>query len=480
MIRHFDSSSQPTGGKDRRRYVALAILSPARLFVLAAGLLPAAHAQFQLSVVAGNAEQPVSVVYDFGRVASGDAASAHFRLRNTSSAPAPLTLLQVAGTGFTLSGAPSLPVTLIPQAAVDFTVSFRAASLGSYSAAIRADGISAQLAAEVVPGLTYQVETAAGTISLGSSVEFGAAPVGQGTMLHFDIGNQTGLALPVPAIVLTSGDFAFQGAIPMGVLQPGQGSGFDLQFLPTAAARRSATLTIGARNYGLTGTGLAPDLPNPQVTIDLSQARSAQQGTVLVTLDRAATSSGSGTLTLVFQPAVAGTADPAILFAAGGSTATFTFDAGDTEGRFGGQSSEAFQTGTTAGTLVFTAQLGGASSAQIAHQTVTILAAPVGVTAAVATRSGANVVVQLSGFDNTRTAAALTFKFFDTAGNPIAGSIPADGGPAFEAYFGGTDTGGSFLLRAVFPVTGDPAQITSFQANVANQAGITTTARTPF
>ena len=480
MNRHFDPSSQPTGGKDRRRYVVLAQRSKWLFVLLAALLLPAAHAQFLLSVVAGDAEQPVSVVYDFGRVASGDAASAHFRLRNTSSAPTSLTLLQVAGTGFTLSGAPSLPVTLIPQAAVDFTVSFAAPDLGSYSAAIRADGISAQLAAEVVPGLTFQVETAAGTISLSSSVEFGSAPVGQGTILHFDIVNQTGLALPVPAMALTNGDFDFQGAIPMGGLQPGQGSGFDLQFLPTAAGRRSATFTIGARNYGLTGTGLAPDLPNAQITIDLSRAQSAQQGNVSVTLDRAATSSGSGTLTLVFQPAVAGTHDPAIVFAAGGSTATFVFDASDTEGRFGGQMSAAFQTGTTSGTLVFTAQLTGTSSAQIAQQTVTILAAPVGVTAAVATRSAASVAVQLDGFDNTRTAAALTFAFFDTAGTPIAGPIPADGGPAFAAYFGGTNTGGSFLLRAVFPVTGNPAQITSFQASVANQAGITTTARTPF
>lgn len=451
-----------------------------RALFLVAGLLPAAQAQFHLSVVTGNTEQAVGTVYDFGPVASGDQSSTHFRIRNTSNASAMLTVLEVAGTGFMLSAGPSLPATLIPQAAVDFTVSFTASDPGSYSATISADGISAQLAAEVVAGLTYQVETAAGKISLGSSVQFGAVPLGQGTIVQFDIVNQTGLALPVPAILLSSGDFAFSGAVPVGVLQPGQTSGFAVQFLPTAAGPRSATLTIGARNYGLAGTGIVLPLPNPQLTIDLSQAQSAQQGSVVVTLDRAAATSGSGTLTLVFQPAVAGAADPAIVFASGGSSATFTFGAGDTEGHFGAQSAEAFQTGTTAGTLVFTGQVGGAPPQQMVQQTVTIAAARVGVTAAEATRSTGSVAVQLNGFDNTRTAAALTFSFFDAAGNPLAGPLDADGGPAFQAYFGGSNSGGSFLLRAVFPITGDPARIAFFEASIANESGTTTIARTPF
>jgi hypothetical protein len=289
--------------------------------LLAALLLPAARAQFQLSVVVGNATQPVGAVYDFGNVASGDEASAHFQISNTSNATAMLTLLQVAGTGFTLSGGPSLPATLIPQAAVEFTVSFTATVPASYSAAIRADGISAELAADVVPGLTFQVETAAGKLPLGSSVDFGPVLVGQGTILRFDIGNQTGLALPVPAITLTSGDFGFSGAVPAGVLQPGQASGFAVQFLPTATGPRNATLTIGALNYELTGTGIVPNLPNPQLTIDLSAAQSAQQGSVQVTLDPAATTSGSGTVTLVFQPVIAGAADPGIVFASGGANA---------------------------------------------------------------------------------------------------------------------------------------------------------------
>ena len=451
-------------------------LLPAVLISVA--LLPAADAQFQFSVVVNNSEQPVGAIYNFGKVGSGDSAAAHFRLRNASNAAATLTVLGVAGTGFRLSGAPALPATVNPQATADFAIIFTASTTGNYSATLSADGASAELAAEVVPGLTYQVETAAGSITLGTGVEFGSVPLEQAQMMRFDIRNETSLALPVPAIGLSSGDFTFSGAVPGGVLAPGQASAFTVQFLPTAAGLRNATLTIGARTIGLAGTGIVPNLPAPEITIHLGQPQSAQQGSVAVPFDRAAATSGSGTLTLAFQPAVAGQTDPSIGFATGGLSANFTFQAGDTEASFSGQPTVNFQTGTTAGNLVFTTQIKGAP--QSLAQTVTIVPARVGLSTVAATRLADSVTIQLGGFDNTRTAGALTFSFFDSAGNTLAGPIATDGSAAFQAYFQGTQTGGSFGLQAVFPVTGDTARIASFTASVANQAGTTTTARTPF
>jgi len=447
-----------------------------RALLLGATLLPAAFAQFQLSVVSGNTDQPLGTVYDFGQVATGDSATGRFRLVNASSNTAMLTILNVEGTGFTLSGGPTLPDSLEPQAALDFTVTFTASLPGSYSASINADGLSAQLTAAAVPGLTFQLETAVGAIQLGSSVDFGLVAVGQVEALRFDIINQTGLALAIPAITLTSGEFSFSGPVPGGTLAPGQASDFVLQFLPVATGQSTATLTIGALPYALNGTGIAPVLPSPQVTITLPLAQSAEQGTVQVAFAPPAPTSGSGTVILAFQTAIPGATDPAVGFATGGLAANFTFNAGDTQGSFGGQSAAAFETGTTAGTLTFTAQLGSASS----QQTITIGPAAVGVTSAQATRSSGVVTVALDGFDNTRTAGALTFSFFDQAGNILAGPITANGAPAFQMYFQQSQTGGSFALEATFPVTGDPTQIASFQATVANQAGLTTTARTPF
>src|SRR5450759_5613647 len=61
---------------------------PGAWVLLALLLAPAAHAQFNLFLVEGNTERTAPAVYDFGSLYGDETASAHFRLRNTSSAPA--------------------------------------------------------------------------------------------------------------------------------------------------------------------------------------------------------------------------------------------------------------------------------------------------------------------------------------------------------------------------------------------------------
>jgi hypothetical protein len=201
---------------------------------LAAGFVSAAHAQFTLTAVVGSTEQPVPGVYDLSAVSCGDAVVSRFRLRNASNAPATLTLLVVAGAGFALASAPSLPATLGAQQTVDFMVGFRASETGSYSAALRSDGISALLSIAVVPSLTYAVETVAGKQLLGvGPIDFGAVELGQTKALHFDINNLTAQAMNVPAIEVGAGDFALSNAAPGVLLQPGQAIGFDIQPPPT-------------------------------------------------------------------------------------------------------------------------------------------------------------------------------------------------------------------------------------------------------
>src|SRR5450759_1779776 len=95
------------------------------LLSLALVLAPAARAQFDLFLVEGNTERAAPAVYDFGSLYADETASAQFRLRNTSSAPATLTFLVAAGVSFTLTS-PALPVGLAPQGAIDLRVAFRA------------------------------------------------------------------------------------------------------------------------------------------------------------------------------------------------------------------------------------------------------------------------------------------------------------------------------------------------------------------
>jgi hypothetical protein len=222
----------------------------------------------------------------------------------------------------------------------------------------------------------------------------------------------------------------------------------------------------------------APPLPPARLTVVLPTPRSAEQGSVLVNLEAPAPRAASGSVTLDFQPAPAGASDPAIVFASGTPTAAFTCDAGSTQCRFGDQQGGLFQTGTTAGVLTFTARLGAAASDQ---KTVAILPAPVSVASAEGARLPGSLEVRVTGFDNARTAGPLAFTFFDAAGSPIApGTIRADGGAAFQQLYKTSDAGGTFLLRAVFPVTGDVSQIASFEAGISNSEGATVSPRTRF
>jgi len=453
-----------------------------RAAMAAAMLLPAAAwAQFDLSVVSSSGEQPAPPVFDLGSIYPGETVTAAFRIRNTSAAPATLDLLQVAGVGFQLSSGPQLPMTVPSQAVVDFSVAFQASMIASYSAALRSDGISIFLTAQVLPWLTYSVDAGAGLQPLAGVVDFGVVQRGAAATRHFTIVNQMSGALSVPSIMVQGEGFGFAGASPSGmVLQPGQGTAFDLEFQPgaqDAAGLLTGSLAVGNRSYGLTGTVADPPLPQPKLAIALAQAASAQQGAVSVQFDAPAKIGGSGTLTLAFQPAAPGATDPAIAFASGGSVISFPVAVGDAQANFSSGLSAPFQTGTTAGALVFTVQLGGSTD----QQTIVIPPAVVGVTVAQAVRQTGSIEVQVVGFDNTRSAAALTFTFFDAAGNALSpGPIETDASAAFTNYFQSSATGGAFLLTAVFPVTGDASKVVAFETQIANSAGTAVSAKTGF
>jgi hypothetical protein len=452
--------------------------SVSRALVLALAAMPAAWGQFQLYLVSGTTEQPVAPVYNIGPVEPGLSASVAFRIRNTGNTTALLTLLSVAGSGFTLTGGPSLPATLAPGQSVDFTVVFQSAGTGSYSASLDATGISVLLTATVPVELTCLLDTGSGTQPLGAAtLDFGTVQEGSATTRHVTLLNQTSVLLTVPAIQTTGAGFSLSGPVPAGtVLQPLQSAGFDVQFSPAAAGTASGSLLVGSRSYLLSGTGVAPMLPAPRLSVALAQPASAQQGTVTVNLSQASAASGSGTVTLAFQPAVPGATDPAIAFANGGQTTNFTVSAGDTQGHFGAQTSVAFQTGSTAGSLIISVQLGG----QTDQQTIGIAPAAIGVTATQATRGTGTIEVDISGFDNTRTAGNVTFTFFDANGNPIApGAMQINSAAAFAGYFQNS-AGGTFLLKAVFPITGDATQIKAFEADLSNSAGITRGPETNF
>jgi hypothetical protein len=438
--------------------------------LLAAATAPSARAQFELYVVNGTVEVPAPALYDYGSVYPGESPVVHFRLRNVTAAPAAVTVLVAAGAGFTVN-APPLPVGLDSQAALDFTVLFQSATPGTYSAVLYSQGVSALLTATVLPRLTYD--------GIGAGpVDFGSVMPGASVTRHFTIENLTTLVLTVPAIAVLGDVFSLLGQPPSGqVLQPGQTSAFDIRFQPQAAGTASGSVVIGDRTYALTGAAVEPPLPKPAISLDRSQYQSAQQVVVAVKLDSASKTAGSGTLTIDLRPLPQNASDSSIQFAGGGRSVPFTVSAGDTQVHFGDQLAATFQTGTTAGDIVVAATLGGASDQQI----ISVTPAPIALTSVKGLRSSASIELDLTGFDNTRTAGSVTYTFFDAAGNAISpGAITIDNTADFARYFQGSDLGGAFELRATFPVTGDASRIAAFEVQIANSYAATKSPRTNF
>lgn len=453
---------------------------PRCVLLLALAASPA-WGQFELFLVNGNVAQPVVRSYDFGSVAPGTSAAATFRIANISSASATLDLLTVTGSGFSVAraNAPALPVSLNSQQSVDFMVVFQTTGTGIFSATLNSVGIAATLTATVPVELTYEWVKGTGVQSLAAGpVDFGSVPVGQSPTIEILVLNQTSVALTAPGVTVAGSGFSLSGQSPGGIaVKPSASIAFEIQFSPTAAGAATGTLTIGGQRYSLTGSGLVVPFPEPQIVLTLPQQDSAQQGAVAVNLSAPSQISGTGTATLTFLPnaSIPSAADPGIAFASGGQSTTFTVFIGATHGAFGGALTMPFQTGTTAGTLTVTVQLG----ANTVQQSITILPAVVGVTAAQGVRSAGSVEVDLTGFDNTRTAGTLSFTFYDAAGNAIAAPVQANGSSSFASYFQ-SSAGGTFELKAVFPVLGDISQIAAFQAAVTNVAGTSTTVRTNF
>jgi len=441
-------------------------------------LAPPARAQFTLYQISCVAGQPVGALFSFGSMYPNQAEPQTFCLLNTTASTQTVALLSVNGEGFSINAA--APMSVKAGASVNFTITFQGAMVASYSAWLDITGVpQVLLTASVVPALTYEVQLPSGAAVLGATaIDFGSVQVGSDAKLNFLAVNQTASSLTVDPIGVGPGDFALAGPSPGGEsVDPQTSASFAIRFSPTVAGTRTAVLSIGSQQFTLTGTGVSPPLPNPLAMVTLDAVQSAQQGTIVVDLSEPAESAGSGTLTLSFDAQTAGELDPGVAFSSGGKTAPFTFNQGDTVASFAAGHSVAFQTGTTAGTLIVEAQIGN----QVSRQTIVIPPAVIGIAAAAGTRQTSAVTVVITGFDNTRSASMLTFTFYDSTGNVILpGAIDYDSAPGFATYFAASDDGGQFALSAYFPVNGQPSNVSAFTVQMANSAGTATTARESF
>jgi hypothetical protein len=151
-----------------------------------------------------------------------------------------------------------------------------------------------------------------------------------------------------------------------------------------------------------------------------------------------------------------------------GSNRLATFDV--VEGTVTPLSEYTFQTGTTAGTIVFTAEVGGWT----ATANVVIPAEKILLDKTRAVKNASMLEIELTGYDNTRTADALAFTFYTSKGEAVQpGTIRVNGAADFKRYFETSSVGGVFTLKAVFPVAGPLTDIASVEVQLTNTKGAT-------
>jgi len=433
-------------------------------------------AQLQLYWVQGAYEAPLSQQYGFGTCAVCNSVDVPFRLKNTGANPTPLTILSV-DSPFSIVNAPQLPQSVPVNGAVDFTVRFAPTQPVSFSATLVADGVSLGLIGTGRPGSTISVSDGGGgaaPLAGGAAIDFGNVVRGATVARQVVITNPAQAAIQHVAV---SGNPAFQikaSALPLSLPAT-----IEVDFTPTSNGSLAGVLEIDNCAIPLTGVGLDPAFPQPAIEVDIASAASSEQGTLKVNLATAAQSSGTGQVQIEFHPSSPNfNADNGIVFLSTGTqSATFTVNPGDTAGHFGNDDSAAFQTGTTAGDLIFTLQLGEIT----ATKTLTIAPAIVGVDSSQAQRTSAGLDLVIDAFDNTRSASTMTFTFYDQSGATLTpGAITVNSLAAFQQYFYASNEGGVFALHAFFPVTGNPAQVDSVKVQIVNSAGTASTAKLRF
>ena len=445
----------------------------------------------------GNILQPNSAsIIDFGSSSTTASLQIPFQLTNNSAtAVNPSSLLKIEtatnnpNSAFSLSPSP-LPATLAPGEALEFSLIFAPGAaltygtnllLGSIRYPIQATGTASVIGDIGSLLVTYTDPTGvrlaaqpASAIDFGSAIADAANAIGY----TFTVSNPSTTIDPVSisTLSITGSGFALAAApsLPASVA-PGASVTFKVNFTPVTAGSYTGILTIGTREFNLTGLGIVSPVPSPTFEMDTNPLVSQKQVHLTINLASASPVSSTGTLTMSFTPAVALVKDDSAIFfvSTSGRQLGVAVAKGAQVVTVNGQSPITFQTGTTAGDIKFTLEFPDGMSYS---RTYTITPAPVQITAVTATNQNPYLVVNMTGYDNTYSAGKMSFTFFDSTGAALmAQPVPVDAVTEFRDFFSSSSsqTGGAFTLQLKFPITGDITKIANVGIVMTNSAGST-------
>lgn len=428
----------------------------------------------------------------FGNVSTSSSSSLTFTFTNASAEPVTLPAVSLVlpvylSSAFALNTS-SLPMSLAGGASASFTITFAPGQVQQGNAVLAVGTSQYSLSgngviATDIDALQISYTDSSGVRTLpnpATPIAFDQVIAGTSgsSTLTFTVANPNTSYNAVSITQLTATGAGFQiGNSPSmpASIAPGASITFQVIFAPTSSGTYSGTLAIGSRQFSLSGQGIASAVPAASFHLSEQPLTSRQQPTVSIQLAGASPVSAIGELAMTFTPLLSKvTDDPAICFlATNGRKLQVNVAAGGETATYQGQSALAFQTGSTAGTITFTLTFPNGAPFS---QSFTLAPETVQITSVTAVRSDPNLVVTITGFDNTYSAGALAFTFSDLSGNVInASPITVDASTQFSNYFfTNNQAGGAFALQATFPVTGDVTQVGSLSGHITNSSGTST------
>lgn len=446
-------------------------------------LLPvAAHAQLALYAVDGGVETPLPAnsIYQLRPMEAGDTQTLPLRVRNAGTQPAEITRFLVDGTGFTLNR-PQPPQTLAAGASANATLTFTASASANYSGNLQMNGTSVLVLASVTAGPRLTIDPACASVA-ANTVEFGTITRGQPRSCELTLTNPGSPSMRISTLSVTGVGFSLARAAAPLTLAAGQSISFAAQVSAQAVGVVTGTLRIQNRDYALRATSVNAPLPAPIFEFETSPAASGQQRRLTLRLPGPSPVTTSGQVNLAFQAdSVLAADDPSVMFVETSSRQVrFAVEEGKSTVTLNGGAFATFQTGTTAGRIRFTLSGIPPGLAADAEATVILAPAPIALDKALPARFPDRVELILTGFDNTLSAGAMNFRFFDAAGQPITSLMPADFAADFRTFSTKNPGGSTFRLTIRFPVSGNSFGVAGMEAELVNTAGTTRTGRLNF
>lgn len=459
-----------------------------------------AHAQLQLyltrtvvnEVVVPTTPALQGFTVDFPDIRENDMADLTFQIRNVGTSVEDITNLgqsrylnpgvcgSSGGLAFYLMTDRNNPPGLIrPGQSYQFEVRYLPPKPQCYDAALGV-GTNAYVLRGNAHGRTvmHQADSTGAWIQIGNGDQsyFGRKSIGTDSTINYRIVNNTGRGVVIapPLIDGGSGAFTFVGAPETTRTIPDQSVlEFTVRFRPNHIGLTNATLNVDNRTIELVGEGLEAEVPNFTLESASALVDSNTQSHARVQIAAPAIRELSGTLSMRFEQDIGEMPDDgAIRFIASGTRSlTFRIPAGTTNAVFGaeGAATAIFATGTAAGKI----RLVGAMQQWVHDSLVEIRSETPRLTDASMQAQSGSLVVRVSGFDNTRSASSMEFRFFD-ANNQVIGDasgLQATVSDLFSAFYRGSAQGGQFSLRATFPVDGDASAIRRVEVILRNRLG---------